>query len=450
MDYKPPADAVRLEIVLLDKPKDPVPPAVLLGVVELLRRGEVIRADHDEAAHDSLISTVEGALAAGQPRPLLAPNTRYTITLSYTSQARQIIPPEDDGGVDESDPEDHTQSFDFKTNDAPPARLNPWVLATTPQNDEGFHFVDDPVQIVFNDSAAIQLFEAYGKSLRAVVRQANGDHPTDQPPLNLDALIAVEATVLTPYEDTLRDVVVEFGLDECVHVPPSESHQVFTVPIQLERGMGYTLDIETGDPPPEGPRSLLFRIAFSTSRFLGAGELAGVMRATPIQHRVLKSALAALPDTPTDAEIESALLAAGLDALSPSSQPGFMVLWQAVGADFRPAALLIDAPEPLWRSRLEPIKVTETATDGSTLEHWVSQPRQYLELAEDGTSAVQQFVRSPGGTRTLLILNPALGDLTLVLRQHELELLNSPTPTADDLIFSAPLPSVAPWILDSE
>jgi hypothetical protein len=165
---------------------------------------------------------------------------------------------------------------------------------------------------------------------------------------------------------------------------------------------------------------------------------------------VLKSALGALPDTPTDAEIESALLAAGLDALAPSAQPGFMVLWQLVGADFRPAALLIDAPEPLWRSRLEPIKVTETSSDGSTIERWMSQPRQYLELAEAGTSVIQQFVRSPGGTRTLVILNPALGDLNLVLRQHELELLNSATPTADQTIFSAPLPSVAPWILDSE
>ena len=419
-------------------------------MIELLRHGEVIRADHDEAAHDSLIHTVEGALAAGQPRPLLAPNTRYTITLNYTSQARQIIPPEDGGGVDESSPETHTQSFDFKTNNAPPARLNPWVLATTPQNDEGFHFVDDPVQIVFNDSAAIQLYEAYGKSLRAVVRQANGDHPTQQPPLNLGALVAVEATVLTPYLDTLLDVVEEFGLEECVHVPASESHQVFTVPVPLVRGMGYTLDIETNDPLPEGPRSPLFRTAFNTSRFLGVDELAGVMRASPIQHRVLKAALAALPDTPTDAEIESALLAAGLDAMPPSSQPGFVLLWQASGGDFHPAALLIDAPEPLWRSRREPIKVTETASDGSTIEHWVSQPRLYLELVEDGTSAVQQFVRSPGGTRTLLILNPALGDLNLVLRQHELELLNSPTPIADAVIFSAPLPSVAPWVLESE
>jgi hypothetical protein len=450
VEYKPPADTVRLEIVLLDPPKDPVPPAVLLGVIELLRHGEVIRADHDEAAHDSLIATVEGALAAGQPRPLLAPNTRYTISLTYTSQSRQIKPPEDGGGVAVSNPATNTQAFAFKTNNAPPARLNPWVLATTPQNDEGFHFVDDALQIVFNDSAAIQLFEAYGKTLRAVVRQANGNHPTSQPPLNVGQLVAVEAVILTPYEDTLREVVVDLGLDACIHVPPSESHQVFTVPIELERGMAYTLDIETDDPPPDGPRSPLFRIAFQTGRFASADELAKVMRASPIQHRVLKSALGALPDTPADAEIEATLLAAGLDALAPSSQPGFTVLWEPVSTDFRPAALLVDAPEPLWRSRREPIKVTETATDGSTLEHWISQPRQYLELSEDGTSAVQQFVRSPGGTRTLAVLNPALGNLNLVLRQHELELLNSSTPIADHPIFSAPLPSAAPWIVEGE
>jgi hypothetical protein len=156
-----------------------------------------------------------------------------------------------------------------------------------------------------------------------------------------------------------------------------------------------------------------------------------------------------LPETPTDAEIESTLLTAGLETLAPSAQPRFTILWQPIGADFKPVALLIDAPEPLWRTRLEPQKVTVTSTDGSSMEHWVAAPRLYVELAENGTSAVQRFVRSPGGTRTLVMLNPALGDLNLVLRQHELALLNSTTPATDHPVFSAPLPSVAPWMLDN-
>ena len=32
-----------------------------------------------------------------------------------------------------------------------------------------------------HDGAAVQLFEAYGKSLRVVVRQANGNHPQTRP-----------------------------------------------------------------------------------------------------------------------------------------------------------------------------------------------------------------------------------------------------------------------------
>jgi hypothetical protein len=112
--------------------------------------------------------------------------------------------------------------------------------------------------------------------------------------------------------------------------------------------------------------------------------------------------------------------------------------------------LLIDAPEPLWRSRREPQAVSVASSEGGTIERWVlSDTRLYLELAESGTSAVQRFVRSPSGTRTLVMLNPALGDLTIVLRQHALEVLKSTPPTTDHVLFSVTLPSVAPWMLEN-
>lgn len=438
--YKPPAGTVRFEINVHKRPVASMPPALLLGTVELLRQSETIRQQHDDAVRTTEISTVEGALDAGRPRPLLVPDTRYTISVSYSADSRQA---DENGNFDVTTGTPQTQRYTFVTANTAPKRLDPWVLATTPNNDQPSHFSGDPVQIVFNDASVVQLFNSYGKNLRAVVRKSNGKHPTTQPPLNPSALTAILGTVLTPYEDTLRQVIAGGDLP-CIHVPPSESHQVFSVPVPLDRATAYTLEIQTQDPLPTGtePRLPLFAMSFTTSRFSSSGELAGVMKSSLSSHRALKSTIEALPDTPTDRQIEDALLAAGLESLPPATDPGFTYLWQPSSGSYTLAAILIDAPEPLWRYRPEPALVTDNSDTGP-VQHWALQRTAWLEIVETGTTAAARFVRSPGGTRTLMMVNPGAAAANLVLRQRQLGVMHSPV--TDSLIYTGSLPVLPPW-----
>jgi len=442
IEWSPPPATTRLEIVVFRPRILGLPPAVLVGAIELLRQEEHQRVEHDERARDATINTIEGALLGGQLRPLLQPGTEYTISLTYAAEVRVT---DEDGNSTISSTEDKTQHFKFMTDANAPERFDPWILTTTPFRDQQLHFVDDPVQIYFNDASAIQLFEAYGKPLKAVIRKANGDHPEEQPAIVQDALERIDAGILTPFEETLRSVIDGMS---CITTVESEKHYMFEVTIPLERGTAYTLDIETNDPPPTGvPLRPLFRISFTTSRFLSAAELAEVIRTSRSTHRFLRNPLGVLAATPPDADIQNALLEAGLEAVTPAKQPSLTFLWEPEGDNFRLVALIIDSPEPLWRTRSEPEKVPVQSESGDMF-HWVLSENPFLQIVELSTAAVQRFVRSPGGTRTLVMLNPGATHLNLALRQQELDLSPDPSPITDYLIYSALLPAEPPWRLN--
>jgi hypothetical protein len=240
----------------------------------------------------------------------------------------------------------------------------------------------------------------------------------------------------------------------CIQLPEAVQHGIFHVPVTLERRTAYTLDIEPTDLPayptdPQAPaRAPLFRTAFTTSRFSGAAEFASVMRTAKVTHRALKGAIGTLSSTPSDNELETALVQAGLEALPSAAQPSVTLLWQPQNNDFILAAALVDAPEALWRFRPEPVLVTEDS-DGGFMKHFVNLDRPYLEVIQSGGStAVAQFIRSSGGTRGLFRLNPGATSLKLAIRQHELALIDE-TKSTDYEFFSATLPTVAPWRSDN-
>ena len=97
----------------------------------------------------------------------------------------------------------------FHTRKEPPGRLDPWVLGTTPNHEERFHFYEDPLKVVFNDLAVVQLFAGYGAQLRVSVHAADGlpvagnEHNT----ISEDNLEAVEGTLTSPYRDELIQMV---------------------------------------------------------------------------------------------------------------------------------------------------------------------------------------------------------------------------------------------------
>jgi hypothetical protein len=170
------------------------------------------------------------------------------------------------------------------------------------------------------------------------------------------------------------------------------------------------------------------------------------MRAAKVKHRVLEGPIGSLSSTPTDNELDAALTAAGLEAQPAVGQPAVTLLWQPLGNDFALAAALVDAPEAMWRFRVEPVLVTEDS-EGGPMKHYVNLPRPWLEVVESGSAAVAQFIRSTGGTRGLFLLNPGAKTLSLSLRQHELGLVD-PAAFSDSVLFSATLPTVAPWRSD--
>jgi hypothetical protein len=308
--------------------------------------------------------------------------------------------------------------------------------------------VDDPLQVIFNDRSVIQLMVAYGTSLRAVVRQANGAHPAQKPLLREEVLQSLPASILTPYEEALRRLMEEGDLTGCVKIPESESHWLFRVPVPLERSTAYTLDVEPTDQPPfssdvkDSPRAPLFRVPFTTSRFRSAAELGEVMRAARVQHRVLKKAIGSLPNAASENELEDALVDAGLEALPATGEPAVTLLWQPAGAGFVLAGVLVDAPEPLWRFRPEAVLVTESG-EGGPVKHFAELPRLWLEMVAT-TPSLRQVIRSSGGARGLVLLNPGADSLTLSLKQHEHPLIDA-TKSTQTPLFSAPLPTIPPW-----
>jgi hypothetical protein len=245
----------------------------------------------------------------------------------------------------------------------------------------------------------------------------------------------------------------------------TEQHQVFTVDIPLERGTSYILDIESS-PASDDPVTPLFRTAFTTSRYTGAAELARIVAAGFVQECALKGALTlpvktldlVVPDdtaathtrlvqvqTVTDAEMEAALLAGAGSDVAPARRPGLTFCWSG-GVPSRPAALLVDAPERLLRTRPVPVEASTPSPDGDVIQHFRTGEQLYLEVVESGSAVVDRIVYASGGCRLLIFMKDgATGPMRLVLRQHRHTLLTAEPLAQDFLLAEFPLPAQAPW-----
>jgi hypothetical protein len=111
---------------------------------------------------------------------------------------------------------------------------------------------------------------------------------------------------------------------------------------------------------------------------------------------------------PQGAELDDAFRTAGLEAMEPASIPRVFVFWQQAGANPpQPAAVFIDAPEPLWRTRPFPAKIVDN-TGPSPAERWVMGERDWLRLElKSGAPAIiaaNGMIRAPGDQRALIVL----------------------------------------------
>lgn len=264
LTIKPEEKTDRIQLLIPNSAPIEPPPGVLLGIIQVCPKADADRQAIDEAVQQGQIETVIGYLNGGSTVPLLTPNT---LTVRYDVSTRLV-------GGSPAGAGSPAQEFRFKTDANPPARLDPYVLGTTPDAEDRYHFYEDVLKVVFNDLAVIQLYAAYGKQMRFALRAADGLPMTTHTITSLDP---VPADYLTPYRDFLEDMVAA-GQLPCAGSVTHEQHGSWTAPVALRPLMDYTLDVELDPPlplpPADQPQVPFFRRSFSTSRFPNLAALA--------------------------------------------------------------------------------------------------------------------------------------------------------------------------------
>jgi large repetitive protein len=394
-------------------------PSFTVCVVELalVAEDERVSQDNQDASNAQQTITTQ-TTSDPASRPLLHPGTEYVVTVDYEWQGRHV----GDTAVARSD--STSQSFSFTTDTDAPASLEPWLLATFPSQGETFHFTDDAPVVCFASDDVDQLAGAYGQTIHAHVVPARTDlQRTSQP---IGALLALNGIALTTFEHTLQRLheTVPAAADSpvlpCIDIQPGPRHGQATVAAPLDPSCDYVLDLSydaTVTTPAQNQLGMpLLRRGFSTGRYANPVELANDVAASALEHRSVTgfaAAFAGMGSAPvTDTQLDTALAAAGLGAVAPPTGPRLVLLWATDTSPAAPVAVLIDAPEPIWRTRLAP---QQHPADSTGTTWWELDQRDWLTVAaapsrgEFGTSDPDQvpitgIVRNNAGTRVICLL----------------------------------------------
>ncbi|TXH47433.1 MAG: hypothetical protein E6Q92_00595 [Burkholderiaceae bacterium] len=469
-----PEGTMGVDLGLVDNPPDP-PGRWGLMVIEATTQAEFVRHAFDETSQADKRQVIDGALGADESkRALLKPDACYAVAVSYevsTADADGDGQPVSGSVVDT--PGDITRTFRFRTDALPPSHLDAFVLATDPAEDDEAMFCADPIRIVFTSQAVRRLYAAYGARLVASVRAASGNHPRGDAfdpklrafPLSDAHVATAPAQVVKPFQSMLTEAIT--GPDggdgrrvlQCLPFEEvqTDPHEVVTLPLELEPLTGYVVDLKVigknGRALLEDSPQPALRRSFTTSRYRSHSDFAADLKSTPVQHAFVPTpdALAALGQgSPAgalvqvaDLALETALRGAGLPVAPPPRQPRVTVLWTQGAGAAQPIGVLLDATEPLWRSRAVPKE--EIARDGRRSHRLAPVP--WLELREAGVDAiVARFVRGAGAARVLIVLQPAARErhLKLALRRMNHVLFEGRSSHDDQPALDVRLAS-APW-----
>ncbi|WP_120500032.1 hypothetical protein [Roseovarius sp. EL26] len=401
-----------------------------VGAIELTRMGEVEREEYDNTEIEKDRQVLEEFLGPQSGDvALLFPNSVYRVSCSSDVRIR------DDEGA-ESDAAAQTATFWFRTDAAAPKRLDPWILCTLPAESEAHVFGLDAPRVVFATNAVDQLFAAYGKELRVRLKAASFrqvDEPGLPHPVPIDAgtLENIKAHVLSPFETVIQEVLQETG--PCVPIDGERvRHSMLTLPIPLDPYTDYIMDIESVDigAPAETVGDRVYRLNFSTGQFGLTEDFARDFQATLTEHRYTEAGvLQAIANDPRFAgreldsivagqdlltamgpELDEELIGAGLEPMDVPGAARITVFWEQVNpaADPQPAAVLLDASEPMHRTRPIPQEVTEEDPDGIATTRWRLEPTPWLSIAENASSddIVDKILFAPGAQRALITLKP--------------------------------------------
>ena len=444
VEIKPDPKATIIEVAYLGNITDR--PTVVVGAIESCPVSETDRYQNGVIVQASTVHQIQTYLDGGSPVPLLEKGTTYTITANY-----DVTVTEQDGSTSETT--GVTQAWSFKTDTKIPPKLDPWVLTTSPDQNEKFFFYEDPVDVIFNDRSLIQLFGKLGYQLELDLHAADGLPDTTAAPITT---VAVNGVGTAAY-DSLQQLVAS-GKLPCVGATSQYQNQKFTAPVKLRPLMGYTLDINTNPstippPDPSKPVTPLFRRSFNTGKYPSMTALAKDLGASLVLHRPLKQKLA-FPLAPhtimPDQDIQNGFTAAGEQALPAATNNAIVIYWvpSSPGGPYVPHAILIDSVEPLWRTRQEPVFTNPIASDPSFKIVTIN-PVTALEVTETGGPSIGGYVVSPGGTRTVLLFNAAFspppGGTTVNLALHRPASSVYGLANQVDLIVALPVAPKAPW-----
>lgn len=459
--------ALHVEIGRLPDPDHlPVLMPFYLGVIEVLRLSEYLRQDYDNEQIGNERKQVTALVGEDATDcAFLYPNSLYRCALSWTGKRAST-----------GKSGNATQTFWFRTDGQAPARLDPFVVMTTPAEGEANCFGAEPPAIVFATHDIARLYGAYGQELKVRIQASSGRHPPGQnggaaqvpvsagpiakpsDPIDLGQLVSAGAGLLSPFEDALSKVLGDLE-KHCIPVNGERTRQtVLTVPIPLEPFTNYILDIVAvpSGTQPDQFTPFVLRRHFSTGAYGTLAAFAAQLAGLTIGNRGLAANATAanlaafLANAPVGEQLDAALRNAGVDVSDAPKGPSVTILWEPAAGGAQPTAVLIDADDPLWRERPCPTLVSDpTALPGTT--RWEMADRTWLSLQPDAASA--SFVngtpiRAPGSQRALVLLKPGSRGKRLKL---ELVRAASPEPwlaiaeercLALDVLLSAP-----PWEL---
>jgi hypothetical protein len=417
-------------------------PAYLVAAMEGLAWAEVQRAADDAATAAADGDGLEATLAADAAlRALMLPGRRYDVAVTYSAEVGEQ---RDDGMHVVRPAASVTTTRTFFTDPNPPVRLSPWVLCQFPSPEERFHFYEDPIVIVFGTDDVTQLFGAYDRDLRGVVRDASFRPPPDDPLralisllINGDVLEKLGGVVFSPWEQTVRRQLDERRCGD--FNPNSPRHERAVLGLHMEPSTEYVFDVEAPrksdgvvPAPADNPKILapLYRENLQTSRYATRQAMAADVAGSYIAQRRLPDSapFAALSELVPDQAFDDALIAAGLGVGERVTRPRVTILWLD-SATPKPFAIYFETPEPVWRSRLEPEAIRD---DKGRVIAWELQPKVWLyadELVAEGfstpgplTISGLPFIRRETGTFEIR-------SRTIVeLREHYLGPVSPPAP----------------------
>ena len=419
VELKPPAGMIRMEVGVLYKNRKQAEAVeqsgrpYYLGAIELTTRSEQSRSDYDQTQIERSRQVVESFLGPQSGDiALLFPGKTYHIKTKTKVTTRDTENNEVTATQD--------NSFWFRTDDNAPGRLDPWLLCTLPAQQEAHVFGHEELKIVFATNDVDKLYAAYGKELRARLKAASFrqvDEPGVPHPLPIDAttLENISAHILSPFEAVLQDVIKETA--PCIPVDENRvRHSALTIPIPLDPYTDYVLDIEAVEsgsaPTTVGQR--VMRLAFSTGAFLTTEAFANDFAGTATEHRAVDTGVMQAIGTafssrsPEGAEFDQALINAGLEAMNVPDYSRLIFFWEQAspGADPQPAALLLDAAEPVYRTRPLPAEVTSNDAVPVTRIELVEQAWLTIKEGSDSGGIVDNIVFAPGRQRALITFKP--------------------------------------------